>query len=37
MLDIVSTMLIQYVEILKVFIPVYLVFDICGDLLFKDR
>lgn len=37
MFDVVVQMLLQFVEILKVFIPMYLIFDIVGDLLFRDR
>jgi len=36
MFEYVSTFLVQFVDILKVFIPMWLVFDIVGDLLFKD-
>ena len=25
----------SFVELLKVLIPIYLVFDLCGDMLFK--
>lgn len=27
----------QFVQVLKVFIPLYLVFDLIGDLLFKHN
>ena len=36
MLECVEQMLIQFVDILKVFIPLYCIFDIAGDLLFKN-
>lgn len=36
MLECVEQMLIQFVDILKVVIPLYCVFDIVGDLMFKN-
>lgn len=36
MIDVVSTLLVQFVDVLKVFIPMYLVFDIVGDLLWRN-
>lgn len=35
MFDLVQTILLDFVEILKVFIPLLLIFDIVGDLLWK--
>lgn len=35
MLECVSVFLVQFVEILKVFIPMYLIFDLVGDLLWR--
>lgn len=35
MFEVVQAFLLSYVEILKVFIPLILVFDIAGDLLWK--
>lgn len=36
MIECVEQMLIQFVDILKVIIPMYCVFDIAGDLMFKN-
>lgn len=36
MFEVVETFLIQFVDILKVFIPLMLIFDITGDLLFRS-
>lgn len=36
MFDAVQTMLIQYVDILMVMIPLLLVFDIVGDMLWRQ-
>lgn len=35
MFEVVEVFLVQFVDILKVFIPMYLVFDIVGDLLWR--
>lgn len=35
MFECVSVMLVQFVDILKVFIPLWVLFDICGDLLWR--
>lgn len=35
MFEVVSTLLLDFVEILKVIIPFYLVFDLVGDLLWR--
>ncbi len=35
MFGVIEAMLIAFVEILKVCIPMYIVFDITGDLLWK--
>lgn len=35
MFGVIEAMLIDFVEILKVVIPMYVVFDITGDLLWK--
>lgn len=35
MFDVVITLLIDFVEILKVVIPLYLVFDLAGDILWR--
>lgn len=36
MIECVEQMLVQFVDILKVVIPMYCVFDIAGDLMFKN-
>ncbi len=35
MFEVVTALLLDFVEILKVAIPFYLVFDLAGDLLWK--
>ena len=35
MFGVIEAMLISFVEILKVVIPMYIIFDITGDLLWK--
>lgn len=35
MLEMSLVVFTQFVEVLKVFIPLYIVFDIIGDLLFR--
>lgn len=35
MFEVVTALLLDYVEILKVIIPFYLVFDLAGDLLWR--
>lgn len=35
MFGVIEALLIDFVEILKVVIPIYIVFDIAGDILWK--
>lgn len=35
MFEVVTTLLLDFVEILKIAIPFYLVFDITGDILWR--
>lgn len=37
MFEVVNSFLISTIDILKVYIPMILVFSLCGDMLFRDR